>query len=70
MSDRYRPADYQVNKIYQCDRCGGEIEQVSIYGVGPCDCGGRLIECGESYPADSQDWDEERRDGGEWERRR
>lgn len=69
MNDRFRPADYQVNVIYRCDSCGQEIEQVSIYGVINCHCGGRLVQVGESYPSDPYEWDEERDPDGQWHRR-
>ncbi len=59
-SDYRRPADYQINDVYQCDRCRREVEQVSVYGVGQCSCGGNLQKVGESYPASAEDWDEER----------
>ena len=70
ISDYYRPADYQINNIYRCDTCGNEIEQPSCYDVGNCSCGGSLIQCGESYPADSSEWDEQRDPDGEWRERR
>jgi len=57
-SDYRRPADYQINDIYECATCGAESEQVSIYGAGHCMCGGSLVKVGESYPASSDDWDE------------
>lgn len=70
-SDYRRPADYQVNIIYRCDTCRREIGLISVYGVGPCSCGGTFQECGESYPANSNDWDEERdTQDGEWHRNR
>ena len=68
-SDYYRPADYQITTIYRCHSCGKEVEQQSCYGVGRCDCGGSFAQVGESYPADIQDWDEERGRDGEWHRR-
>ena len=70
-SDYRRPADYQINNIYQCAVCGAEIEQVSVYSASRCMCGGELRMIGESYPASSDDWDEERNpNSGDWERRR
>lgn len=61
MNDYRRPADYQINEIYRCSDCGGEIEVSSVYAAPlSCGCGGRYQLSGESYPADSQDWHEER----------
>jgi ribosomal protein L37AE/L43A len=60
MSDYRRPADYQINDHYECSSCGQKAEQVSIYGVGQCSCGGSFVKTGESYPASSDDWDEQR----------
>lgn len=69
-ADYYRPADYQINEHYECSSCGAENEQVSIYGVGQCSCGGSFIKVGESYPASCDDWDEQRdTQDGEWHRR-
>ena len=69
-SDYYRPADYQVIVHYRCDKCGAETEQPSCYGVGDCSCGGQFIRNGESYPANSDDWNEQRDPDGEWRERR
>lgn len=69
-SDYYRPADYQITHIYRCDTCHREAEQESFYGMGPCSCGGTFQQIGESYPASSDDWDEERGEDGQWHRRR
>ncbi len=70
-SNYFRPADYQINDHYKCSSCGAATEQVSIYGVGQCECGGSFVKVGESYPASSDDWDEERdTQDGEWRRRR
>ena len=69
-SDYYRPADYQITIHYRCNSCGAETEQESCYGVGNCSCGGQFVECGQSYPADSNDWNEQRDPDGEWRERR
>jgi len=69
-SDYYRPADYQITIHYECNRCGAETEQESCYGVGNCSCGGQFVECGQSYPAGANDWDEQRDPDGEWRQRR
>jgi len=60
MSENKRPADYQVMDIYECATCGAESEQVSVYGAGHCMCGGSFVKVGESYPASTDDWDEQR----------
>lgn len=69
-SDYYRPSEQQVRSIYRCTSCRGEQEFMSDQSVegGRCPCGGSLTFAGESYPASSDDWDEERIDG-EWRRR-
>lgn len=66
---RYRPADYQVNEIYECERCKHQTESNSFYTIDQCHCGGRLMLLGESYPADPNEWDEEQDRNGEWRRR-
>ncbi len=69
--DDYRPADYQVEDIYNCYSCGKEWVSPSCYGIDEqCSCGGRFIKTGESYPADPSEWDEQRDPDGEWRKRR
>ncbi len=60
-SDYRRPADYQINNVFKCSSCGHESEHSSV-NVAPqgCSCGGLLQQIGENYPADSDDWHEER----------
>lgn len=61
-----RPADYQVREHYRCSGCGREIEVESCYAPGLC-CGMEPYKTGESYPADSSEWHEERdTQDGEW----
>lgn len=69
-ADYYRPSERQVHSFYRCKTCGSETEFMSDQTVegGRCPCGGVLTFAGESYPASSDDWDEERVDG-EWRRR-
>lgn len=70
-SDYYRPADYQVTIIYECNSCAAKTEQISTYDVCECSCGGKFRMIGESYPASAEDWDEERDDtNSDWHRRR
>jgi tRNA G26 N,N-dimethylase Trm1 len=61
-SDYERPAWYQIEKLYKCRRCG--LEQKVPQGDSaqfPCPyCRGFVERIGESYPGDSNDWDEER----------
>lgn len=60
-SDYRRPADYQVTHHYQCTACGTETAAESFYeGPAACYCGGRMEFAGESYPANADDWQEER----------
>ena len=66
MNDRYRPAEYQINDIWECSRCRQRIEMASAYSAGACGCGGEFVHVGESYPADVSEWDEERGQDGEW----
>lgn len=71
-SDYYRPAEYQIRDIYRCTSCGAENEyhhDQAVEGTS-CHCGGRLTKMGESYPADPDDWDEQRDPDGEWRQRR
>jgi hypothetical protein len=60
-SDYRRPADYQIRHHYKCRECGLETE-IESYCAGPtrCNCGGLMEFSGESYPANSEDWHEER----------
>lgn len=70
--DYRRPADYQIRQIAKCNSCGAENEYMNDQQVdgGRCCCGGALAVIGESYPASSDDWDEERdTQDGEWHRR-
>lgn len=61
-SDYRRPADYQINHHYKCRSCSREIEIQSFYAPPKVcrACGQGLEFVGESYPANSDDWDEER----------
>ena len=72
-ADYYRPADYQIRQIAKCNSCGNESEYMNdqVVDGGRCPCGGRLSIIGESYPASSDDWDEERDSCGDaWRQRR
>jgi len=61
MNDYRRPSDYQIKHHYACVSCGEEVEQEGCYGPPMlCHCGGRYQFSGESYPADSRDWHDER----------
>ena len=63
MTDYRRPADYQINNHYHCAQCGLKTVTASIEAAPErCYCGGYLEYDGESYPADSADWDEYRDD--------
>ena len=71
-ADYRRPADYQIRQVAKCAACGSENEYMNDQQVdgGRCPCGGTLRVIGESYPASSNDWDEERdSQDGEWHRR-
>ena len=71
-SDYLRPANYQIHQIAKCGSCGIESEYADDQQVdgGRCMCGGSLRVIGESYPASSDDWDEERdTQDGQWRRR-
>lgn len=65
----FRPAEYQVDKIFRCQKCRNEITVGFQEHYDTCACGGQYDECGESYPADSNEWDEERGPDGDWRRR-
>lgn len=61
ISDYRRPADYQIRNQYSCRSCGSEVEVESFYAAPiSCHCGGSYDFAGESYPANADDWDEER----------
>lgn len=72
MSDYYRPADYQIRQIAKCSTCGREDAYLNDQQVDGtrCVCGGSLRVVGESYPANSDEWDEQRDPDGEWRERR
>jgi DNA-directed RNA polymerase subunit RPC12/RpoP len=71
-SDYYRPAEWQIRKIYRCTSCRSENEYMADQHVegGRCPCGGTLTYAGETYPADSNYWEEQRDPDGEWRSRR
>ena len=68
--DDYRPSEGQIRHHYKCQSCGRETEVESFSSVGRCGCGGEMAMIGESYPADSSEWDEQRDPDGEWRPRR
>lgn len=69
MSDYRRPADYQVDNIYVCGHCRHETTHPSIYAPPDC-CGVPMNRLGESYPGNSNDWDEVRdTPDGDWRNR-
>ena len=72
--DHVRPAWYQVRQIGRCTSCGQEHEfsaDETVDGRACYSCGGRMAQAGESYPADSREWDEERDDyHSPWRQRR
>ncbi len=72
MRDNLRPSEAQINDFWRCDTCQKEIEQPRLYGEpSRCNCGGHLRHAGESYPASSNDWEEERdNEYSEWRQRR
>jgi hypothetical protein len=70
-SDYYRPSENQIRHHYKCDTCKAEIELMFGDSADTCPCGGTMRFSGESYPANSDEWDEERdTQDGEWHRRR
>ena len=71
MNDNYRPSEQQIDHIYECEACHSTTEVCSIYGEpSQCRCGGHYRFVGESYPASSDEWDEQRDPDGEWRERR
>ena len=62
MNDYRRPAEYQITKHYVCAKCGDEQTVEGGFSAHmPCyRCGGFVVYSGESHPADSADWHEER----------
>lgn len=70
-SDYLRPSANQINTIYRCASCGSEHEIEVWNGSVPVCCGANMQVSGESYPANSDDWEEERdTQDGEWRQRR
>lgn len=70
-SDYLRPSANQINTIYRCAYCGSEHEIEGWNGTVPVCCGTSMQVSGESYPATSDDWEEERdTQDGEWRQRR
>jgi hypothetical protein len=68
-NDYRRPSDYQIDIIYVCGNCRRETTHPSIYAAPEC-CGTPMNQLGESYPANSADWDEERDTvDGDWRNR-
>jgi len=61
-SDYERPAWYQIEKLYRCKKCGYEQRMPQgYYAQFPCPmCKGFVERIGESYPANADDWDEEK----------
>lgn len=61
MNDYRRPAEYQIDRIYKCQKCGDEQSvRFGESAVMPCyHCKGFVTFSGESYPHSSE-WDEER----------
>lgn len=71
MRENRRPAEYQIRNHFKCDSCQNEIEVTAGNTATRCHCGGTYQFAGESYPASSDDWDEERdSEYGEWRQRR
>jgi len=49
-----RDPDLNLRIIWECDRCGEELETCACdgdYDAGKCQCGGRWQKVGESYNA-------------------
>jgi len=69
MNDYYRPADYQVEGEYVCRKCNQEKRVPMNHNAPEC-CGEEMMKCGEMYPADVNDWEEQRDPDGEWRPRR
>lgn len=59
MSDYRRPSMGQIDNNYECRVCRSTREHPSMYAPPLC-CGVEMIQTGESYPASSDDWGEER----------
>jgi DNA-directed RNA polymerase subunit RPC12/RpoP len=72
-SDYERPAWYQINTLYRCQRCGTEQDvRAGESARMPCPaCHGFVVKIGESYPGRANDWDEERDSvNDEWRQKR
>jgi hypothetical protein len=57
-----RPADYQIIKHYECQKCKMEQDTSNGHSIRmPCpSCGGYVNFVSESYPSNSDEWDEKR----------
>jgi hypothetical protein len=62
MDSYRRPAYYQIINHYKCKSCGDMQEVQKGYSAAmPCRlCGGYVEKTGESYPSNSDEWDERR----------
>lgn len=62
LSDYRRPASYQISKHYKCRKCGHEqISDKYSSAIMPCPlCKGFVEFQSESYPANTDEWDEKR----------
>lgn len=70
-SDYYRPSSSQIHHHYRCQKCRLDVTIESHYAAPlSCHCGGSYSLIGESYPADPNEWDEQRDPDGEWRPRR
>lgn len=71
-SDYYRPAIHQIRQIAQCSQCAREYEFFADQCLdnAKCQCGGLLCVIGESYPANADEWEEQRDPDGQWRERR
>ncbi len=68
-SDNYRPSEQQISHHYTCVLCRKTFETDSQSSAPDC-CGREMNFSGESYPANSDDWNEQRDPDGEWRERR
>ncbi len=69
MREDYRPAEYQIEVEYVCQKCNRERHAPANFNAPEC-CGEEMMECGQIYPANTDEWEEQRDPDGEWRQRR
>ncbi len=64
ISDYKQPGPDQITTHTQCAKCFLRVVMSEGYQWNECTCGGELVECGLSYPANPDDWHNDLNEGG------